>query len=209
MYHKLCFLKKSKPLATDQFQVLFWATTQNYYIVPSILCCRDEMKKYFPFVLPITISAQPKHAKSCAVWPWLCIFHFILAFYKWNLLHICKICKIVISIRNLMHGSALESHFDGLSNAIIGSFNKDKLKMVCFEQNLNHWSLGSSFEGLWNRIIGLPNWDVPNLCPLNKSQPLLTNSRFYSGPPPKITILYLPFYAAVMKWKNIFPLFCP
>ena len=95
-----------------------------------------KWKNIFPFVLPIMISAQPKHAKSCAVWPWLCIFHFILAFYKWNLLHICKICKIVISIRNLMHGSALESFFDGLSNAIIGLFNQDKLKMMFFSKHL-------------------------------------------------------------------------
>ena len=53
-----------------------------------------------------------------------------------------------------MHGSALESHFDGLSNAIIGSFNKDKLKKVCFEQILITDQFESSFEGLWNRIIG-------------------------------------------------------
>ena len=169
------------------------------------------MKKYFPFVLPIMISAQPKHAKSCAVWPWLCIFHFILAFYKWNLLHFWKIWKIVISIQNLMHGSALESFFDGLSNAIIGLFNQDKLKMMFFEQNLNHCDqFESSFEGLWNRIIGWPNWDVPKSVFFEQiSTTLLTNSSLYSEPPPKITILYLPFYASMMKWKNIFSLFCP
>ena len=168
------------------------------------------MKKYFPFVLPIMISAQPKHAKPCAVWPWLCIFHFILAFYKWNLLHTWKIYKIVISIRNLMHGSALERFFDGLSNAIIGSFKKDKLKMVCFEQNLNHWSIRELFWRAWNRIIGWPNWDVPKSVFFEQiSTTLLTNSTLYSEPPPKITILYLPFYAAMMKWKNIFPLFFP
>jgi len=35
-----------------------------------------------------------------------------------------------------MHGSALESFFDGLSNAIIGLFNQDKLKMMFFSKHL-------------------------------------------------------------------------
>jgi hypothetical protein len=57
-------------------------------------------------------------------------------------------CKIVVF-------TELESFFDGLSYGIIGLFNKDKLKKGCvLGKILITEQFESTFEGLWNRIIG-------------------------------------------------------